>query len=58
MDLWRDVPAVVAVYAAYLAVGRGAKSWPGVTAALTAFLLGVYVVGQAPLALGVLGLGR
>ena len=53
--LWRDWIAVAAVFWAYTALRRRSGEWSLVTAALAAFLLGLYVHGQVPHTLRVLG---
>lgn len=56
--LWRDWAFLIGLFALgslFLGEKRG---WPQAAAALAAFLLAIYVRGQAPHVLAVLGLGR
>jgi hypothetical protein len=55
-QLWRDWIVILAFYGAYSTLKRDARSWPLATAAVTAFLLGIYVQGQLRHVLTVLGL--
>lgn len=56
-ELWRDWVLILAAYAAYTACLRESRHWPAATAGVMAFLLGLYVQGQFPHLLAVLGLG-
>lgn len=55
---WRDWVLLLTLYGLYSLFRRRSESWPIVTATLMAFLLGLYVQGQAPHVLAVLGSGR
>jgi len=56
--LWRDGVILLALYAAFTVVARQSRAWRPVTTVLVSFLLGLYVFGQFPYTLNVLGLGR
>jgi hypothetical protein len=55
-SLWRDWIFILGVYWLYTALASRSRAWPQVTAATMAFLLGIYIHGQTPYALSVLGL--
>ena len=55
-SLWRDWMVVIAVYGLATAVSARDSLRTSATAAVAAYLLGIYVQGQAPYALTVLGL--
>ena len=55
---WRDWTLILALFFLYTLFRRNSPAWPAVTAGLMAFLLGIYVQGQAPHILAVLGWAR
>jgi hypothetical protein len=57
-QLWRDWAFVTGLFALASLFWGDRRAWPNVAAAAAAFLLAVYVRGQAPHVLAVLGLGR
>ena len=54
---WKDWMILVAVYWLYTTFVPRSNAWTTVTTTLTAWLLGIYVYGQLPHALAVLGIG-
>jgi hypothetical protein len=55
--LWRDWVLLLSAYAAYSLSRRNSRHWPIATAALMAFLLGIYIQGQARHVWTLLGMG-
>lgn len=54
--IWRDWIVILVCYALFTAFASKSRAWPVVTAATTAFLLGIYVHGYLPHALSVFGI--
>ena len=55
-SLWRDWVLIVGLFWIYENLASKARAWPSAMIMTMAYLLGIYVVGQAPHALSVLGL--
>jgi len=55
-ELWRDWALLLAVFQVVLCFRRESGSTSSLTAATMAFLLGLYLAGQAPHVLAMLGL--
>ncbi len=53
---WKDWILVVAAFWIFTRLKPGAKSQPVAAALVMAYLLGIYLLGQAPLALFVFGI--
>jgi hypothetical protein len=56
IGLWRDWMVILTLYTIFARFGSRSQAWPVVTTAVMAFLLGIYVVGQASHTLSVLGI--
>lgn len=54
--LWRDWVLLLTVYATYSLFCRTSRHWSAASAGVMAFLLGIYVEGQLPHVLAVLGM--
>jgi hypothetical protein len=54
---WRDWVLLLSAYAAYTLFRRDSRHWPMATATLMAFLLGIYIQGQARHVWALLGMG-
>ncbi len=54
--LWRDWGIVVALVWIFAVLAPRSRAWPTVISAASAYLLGLYVKGQFPLMLSILGL--
>jgi hypothetical protein len=54
---WKDWILVVAAFWIFTRFKAGSRAWPIAAAMVMAYLLGIYLLGQAPLALFVFGVG-
>lgn len=54
-QFWRDWVVIVSLYWIYTALASRTRAWAPVTVAVLAYLLGIYVHGQLPQTLSVLG---
>lgn len=52
---WRDWSLILALFAVYTVFRRESRTWPAVASAVMAFLFGIYVQGQLPHIVAVLG---
>lgn len=52
---WRDWILILTAYIVYTVMGRNSRSWPLVTTSAMMFLLGIYIQGQIPHVLTILG---
>jgi hypothetical protein len=54
---WKDWMLVLGVLWIYTLLQSKSPAWPTVTLSVMAYLLGIYLLGQLPHALAVLGIG-
>ena len=55
--LWKDWILIVSAFWIYTRYKSGSPAWPVAAVTVTAYLLGIYLLGQLPHAIAVLGIG-
>jgi hypothetical protein len=56
-EYWKDWMLLASLFWIYTVFQSKSTSWPVVTVTVMAYLLGIYLLGQVPHALAVLGIG-